>query len=77
MRTAQDLMMEWSSIKSNRARKTEKVAKVLAVRSGISAIEMAALRDMTFPFYEVQKARDLLIDIDEWLKGAGHPQVTA
>lgn len=74
MKTAQELRNAWSSVKSLRIPKVDKVPKVLEIRGGVREIELAACRSMSFPFSEVEDGRDLLVDMDAWLKSAGHPQ---
>lgn len=71
MKTAEELKRDWSSIKQTRIPKLSKVPKVLEIRRGIREIELAAVKNYYFPFHEVQKARELLAEIDTWLRGAG------
>lgn len=70
IKTADELARDWSSIKGQRIPKSEKVPRVKAIREGIRQIELAAVRDMGYPFSEVQKARDLLEPVDKWLEAA-------
>lgn len=71
MKNSQELKLAWSSIKSERIPKAEKIPKVKEIRGGVRAIELAAVRDMGFSFHEVHKARELLVELDRWLVAAG------
>ncbi len=71
IKTAGELKREFSFVKALHLPKTEKVPLVKAIREGISRIEMAAIKDMAFPFAEVYVARELLAHVDKWLEGAG------
>lgn len=68
MKTVAELRQAFGTVKAKQTGRAIKRPLILEIRGGVSEIELAACRDLGFSLAELQDARRLLDDIEDWLR---------